>query len=88
MDLVFAPSEIETWPIERLHTYANNAKMHGPDQVAKIAASMAKSGWTVPCMVADDGALIGPRPCSVCGTSGTDGGAGDPAWCCNVSSIG
>ena len=58
MDLVFAPSEIETWPIERLHTYANNAKIHGSDQVAKIAASMAKFGWTVPCMVADDGELI------------------------------
>jgi ParB-like chromosome segregation protein Spo0J len=26
--------------------------------VAKIAASMAKFGWTVPCMVADDGELI------------------------------
>jgi len=58
MDLVFAPSEIETWPIEKLHPYARNAKMHGRDQVAKIAASMAKFGWTVPCMVADDGELI------------------------------
>jgi DNA modification methylase len=58
MDLVFAPSEIETWPIEKLRPYARNAKMHGDDQVAKIAASMAKFGWTVPCMVADDGELI------------------------------
>jgi DNA modification methylase len=58
MDLVFAPSEIEAWPIERLRPYARNAKMHGPDQVAKIAASMAQFGWTVPCMVADDGELI------------------------------
>jgi DNA modification methylase len=58
MDLVFAPSEIETWPIARLRPYARNAKMHGDDQVAKIAASMAKFGWTVPCMVADDGELI------------------------------
>jgi len=58
MDLVFAPSEIETWPIAKLHPYARNAKMHGDDQVAKIAASMAKFGWTVPCMVADDGELI------------------------------
>ena len=58
MDLVFAPSEIETWSIEQLHPYARNAKMHGDDQVAKIAASMAKFGWTVPCMVADDGELI------------------------------
>ena len=58
MDLVFAPSEIETWPIEKLRPYARNAKMHGDDQVAKIAASMAKFGWTVPCMVADNGELI------------------------------
>lgn len=44
MDLVFAPSQIETWPIERLRLYARNAKMHGEDQVAKIAASMARFG--------------------------------------------
>ncbi len=58
MDLVFAPSQIETWPIDRLRPYARNAKIHGTGQVAKIAASMAKFGWTVPCMVADDGKLI------------------------------
>ena len=58
MDLVFAPSQIETWPLDRLRPYARNAKMHGTDQVAKIAASMAKFGWTVPCMVADDGERI------------------------------
>ncbi|PRY24832.1 ParB-like nuclease family protein [Aliiruegeria haliotis] len=58
MDLVFSPDRIETWPVERLRPYAGNAKMHGSDQVAKIAASMAKFGWTVPCMVADDGELI------------------------------
>ena len=58
MDLVFAPSQIETWPIDRLRPYARNAKIHDDDQVAKIAASMAKFGWTVPCMVADDGELI------------------------------
>ena len=38
MDLVFAPSQIETWPIARLRPYARFAKMHGDDQVAKIAA--------------------------------------------------
>ena len=41
MDLVFAPSRVESWPIARLRPYARNAKMHGDDQVAKIAASMA-----------------------------------------------
>lgn len=58
MDLVFTPSQIETWPLDRLRPYARYAKIHGTDQVAKIAASMAKFGWTVPCMVADDGELI------------------------------
>ena len=58
MDLVFTPSQIESWPIDRLRPYARNAKIHGTDQVAKIAASMAKFGWTVPCMVSDEGELI------------------------------
>ena len=58
MDLVFAPRQIELWPIEKLRPYAKNAKIHGDAQVAKIAASMAKFGWTVPCLVADDGELI------------------------------
>ena len=34
------------------------AKIHSTDQDTTIAASMAKFGWTVPCMVADDGELI------------------------------
>jgi ParB-like chromosome segregation protein Spo0J len=60
MDLVFAPSQIETWPLDRLRPYARNTKIHGTDQVAKIAASMAKFGWTVPCLVADG---CWPRSC-------------------------
>ena len=60
MDLVFAPSQIETWPIDRLRPYARNAKIHGTDQVAKIAASMAEFGWTVPCLVAEDGDAEAP----------------------------
>jgi ParB-like chromosome segregation protein Spo0J len=32
--------------------------VHGADQVAKLAASMAEFGWTVPCLVAEDGELI------------------------------
>jgi DNA modification methylase len=58
MTLSFAPDAIEHWPLDRLKPYARNAKMHGADQVAKIAASMAEFGWTVPCLVADDGELI------------------------------
>ncbi|MCX7864855.1 MAG: ParB/Srx family N-terminal domain-containing protein, partial [Novosphingobium sp.] len=58
MTLAFAPDRIETWPLERLRPYARNAKQHGSDQVARIAASMAAFGWTVPCLVAEDGELI------------------------------
>lgn len=58
MTLSFSPDRIETWPIARLQPYAKNAKVHGADQVAKIAASMAEFGWTVPCLVGDDGELI------------------------------
>jgi DNA modification methylase len=58
MTLSFAPERIEHWPLERLKPYARNAKTHGADQVAKIAGSMAQFGWTVPCLVADDGELI------------------------------
>ncbi len=58
MTLSFAPDAIEQRPLESLKPYAKNAKMHGPEQVAKIAASMAEFGWTVPCLVGDDGELI------------------------------
>ena len=42
MTLSFAPDAIETWPLARLQPYAKNAKTHGADQVARIAASMAR----------------------------------------------
>jgi len=58
MNAPLLPDRIEHWPLAQLRPYARNAKIHDADQVAKIAASMAKFGWTVPCMVADDGELI------------------------------
>jgi len=58
MTLAFAPDRIEMRPISQLQPYVKNAKLHGADQVAKIAASMAEFGWTVPCLVAEDGELI------------------------------
>jgi hypothetical protein len=58
MTLSFAPDRIEMWPLARLQPYAKNAKVHGADQVAKIAASMAEFGWTVPCLVAEGGRQV------------------------------
>jgi hypothetical protein len=39
MTLAFAPERIEHWPLGRLQPYARNAKLHGPEHVAKIAAT-------------------------------------------------
>ena len=58
MNAPLSPKQIEYWPLDRLKPYARNAKTHDPDQVAKIAASMAEFGWTVPVLVAADGELI------------------------------
>ncbi len=58
MTLSFAPEAIELWPLDRLRPYAANAKTHGEEQVAKIAASMAEFGWTVPVLVSGDGEVI------------------------------
>ena len=58
MSIQFAPEAIEHWPIDRLRPYARNAKTHAPDQVAKIAASMAEFGWTVPVLVSAEGEVI------------------------------
>ena len=56
--MIMPPGQIEHWPLARLKPYVRNAKTHDADQVAKIAASMAEFGWTVPCLVAADGELI------------------------------
>jgi ParB-like chromosome segregation protein Spo0J len=58
MNAALLPGRIEHWPLARLKPYARNAKTHNADQVAKIAASMAEFGWTVPVLVATDGELI------------------------------
>ena len=58
MNAPLSPKQIEYWQLARLKPYARNAKTHNPDQVVKIAASMAEFGWTVPVLVAADGELI------------------------------
>jgi DNA modification methylase len=58
MDLPFMPSQIELWPIERLRPYARNARLHSDDQISVLAANMLEFGWTMPCLISDDGELI------------------------------
>jgi DNA modification methylase len=58
MNAPLLPGRIEHWPLAQLKPYTQNARTHDADQVAKIAASMAEFGWTVPVLVAADGELI------------------------------
>ena len=58
MNAPLSPKQIEYWPLAQLKPYARNAKTHDANHVAKIAASMADFGWTVPVLVAADGELI------------------------------
>lgn len=48
----------EQWPIDKLVPYAMNSKKHEPKQVTKIAASIAKFGWTSRIVVEPDGTII------------------------------
>ena len=51
---------IELWPVDRLKPYDRNARTHSPDQVTKIAASLAEFGFTNPILVdSADGIIAG-----------------------------
>ena len=51
---------IELWPIDRLKPYDRNARTHSPEQVAKIAASLAEFGFVNPILVdSRDGIIAG-----------------------------
>ena len=56
--LRFCSEQIESWPLARLKPYANNARTHSEDQIAKIAASLVEYGFTAPLLIADDGEIV------------------------------
>ena len=56
--LRFLPEQIEHWPVARLKPYERNPRLHSADQVAKVAASIASYGWTVPLLITEDGEVI------------------------------
>jgi hypothetical protein len=60
METEIKPPSVAVWPIDRLVPYERNARTHSPEQVRKIAASIAEFGFTNPILVAaDDGILAG-----------------------------
>jgi hypothetical protein len=50
-------SEIVFLPIKSLAPHARNARMHSPEQVQQIAASMREFGWVNPVLV-DEGRIL------------------------------
>ncbi|HRY52021.1 MAG TPA: ParB/Srx family N-terminal domain-containing protein [Candidatus Paceibacterota bacterium] len=46
------PKNIECVPIGSLAPYARNARIHSPEQIGQIAASIQEFGWTSPILVA------------------------------------
>ena len=49
---------VEMLPVAALVPYAANARLHPPEQVAQLAASIGEFGFTVPVLVDDAGVLI------------------------------
>jgi ParB-like chromosome segregation protein Spo0J len=50
--------KIERWPLDRLTPYAMNSRLHSPQQVNQIAASIKEWGWTTPVLADPDGTII------------------------------
>ena len=53
-----AADAVERRPVATLVPYARNARTHGPEQVAEIAASIREWGWTVPILVDEQSNII------------------------------
>lgn len=51
-------TEIEMRDAAELIPYARNARTHPEEQIAQIAASMQRFGFTIPMLVAEDGTII------------------------------
>ena len=50
--------KVVLWPIGKIKPYAKNAKIHTAEQVADLAKSISKFGWTSPIVVDVDGVII------------------------------
>jgi DNA modification methylase len=50
--------QTERWSLDRIKEYPNNARVHSPEQIQSIVASMKKFGVTTPVLVDEEGVLI------------------------------
>jgi DNA modification methylase len=51
-------AKVESWSIERLIANPRNVRIHGPEQIEQIRASLREFGWTMPVLVRENGMLI------------------------------
>ena len=51
-------TQVEMRAVDSLVPYARNARTHSDKQVDQVAASISEWGWTVPCLVDDEGGMI------------------------------
>ncbi|CAK0739304.1 Methyltransferase [Azospirillaceae bacterium] len=57
-NLSFIAGRIEQWPIDRLRPFDRNPRVHDPEQVTRIAGSIAEFGWLVPVLADGEGNVI------------------------------
>lgn len=58
LDRTFAASTIEMRPIESLRPFAGNARTHSRKQIAQIAESIRRFGFTNPVLISDDDEIV------------------------------
>ena len=51
-------AKVEIWLVERLTANPRNARVHSPEQIEQIRASLREFGWTMPVLVRENGKLI------------------------------
>jgi hypothetical protein len=49
---------IEMWPLDRLVPYDRNSRVHSPEQIAQVAASIAEFGFVNPILVDSNAGII------------------------------
>lgn len=49
---------VERKPIDWLQPYPQNARVHSPEQVEQLRASLKAYGWTIPVLAREDGTII------------------------------
>lgn len=50
--------KVQRRAISELLPYARNPRMHSPEQIKQLARAITEYGWTVPCIVDEEGTLI------------------------------